>query len=155
AVDRSVAVARIGMGLVGAGFVGPHHVDAVGRLGFVDIVAVAGSSDASGQEKARAPGARRGSRAGHRAAAVSKLEDRMRGLFLTLVVAAAAVSMVGVSRAASPIPVMLLDGESAGPYHDWQHVTPVLKTILDETGLFETTVVTAPPANGDVSAFMP
>lgn len=48
------------MGLVGAGFVGPHHVDAVRRLGFVDIVAVAGSSDASGQEKARALGARRG-----------------------------------------------------------------------------------------------
>jgi len=53
-------VARIGMGLVGAGFVGPHHVDAVRRLGFVDIVAVAGSSDASGQQKALALGARRG-----------------------------------------------------------------------------------------------
>ena len=51
---------RIGMGLVGAGFVGPHHVDAVRRLGFVDIVAVAGSSDASGQQKAQALGARRG-----------------------------------------------------------------------------------------------
>jgi hypothetical protein len=28
------------MGLVGAGFVGPHHVDAVRRLGLVDVVAV-------------------------------------------------------------------------------------------------------------------
>ena len=35
---------RLGMGLIGAGFVGPHHVDAVRRLGYVDIVAVAGSS---------------------------------------------------------------------------------------------------------------
>lgn len=34
---------RIGMGLVGPGFVGAHHVDAVRRLGFVDVVAVAGS----------------------------------------------------------------------------------------------------------------
>jgi predicted dehydrogenase len=51
---------RIGMGLVGAGFVGPHHVDAVRRLGFVDIVAVAGSSEASGSAKAAALGARRG-----------------------------------------------------------------------------------------------
>jgi len=51
---------RIGMGLVGAGFVGPHHVDAVRRLGYVDIVAVAGSNDASGQAKAEALGAHRG-----------------------------------------------------------------------------------------------
>jgi predicted dehydrogenase len=48
------------MGLVGAGFVGPHHIDAVRRLGFVDIVAVAGSSDASGTQKAEALGARKG-----------------------------------------------------------------------------------------------
>jgi predicted dehydrogenase len=45
---------RIGMGLVGAGFVGPHHVDAVRRLGYVDVVAVAGSSKASAQAKADA-----------------------------------------------------------------------------------------------------
>jgi len=48
------------MGLVGAGFVGPHHVDAVRRLGYVDIVAVAGSTEASGRQKADALGARRG-----------------------------------------------------------------------------------------------
>ena len=48
------------MGLVGAGFVGPHHVDAVRRLGFVDLVAVAGSSHDSGRAKAEALGARRG-----------------------------------------------------------------------------------------------
>src|SRR5690349_5395474 len=51
---------RIGMGLVGAGFVGPHHIDAVRRLGYVDIVAVAGSNDDSGRAKAEALGARRG-----------------------------------------------------------------------------------------------
>lgn len=47
------------MGLVGAGFVGPHHIDAVRRLGFVDIVAVGGSSDASAARSAEALGARR------------------------------------------------------------------------------------------------
>jgi type 1 glutamine amidotransferase len=59
------------------------------------------------------------------------------------------------SRAAAPIPVMILDGESAGAYHDWRRVTPVLKTMLDETGLFSTTVATAPPAGGDFTGFMP
>ena len=50
---------KIGMGLVGAGFVGPHHVDAVRRLGFVDVVAVAGSSDASALQAARRLGVSR------------------------------------------------------------------------------------------------
>jgi predicted dehydrogenase len=49
-------VKRIGMGLVGAGFVGPHHLDAVRRLGFVDVVAIAGSSEASARKKADALG---------------------------------------------------------------------------------------------------
>jgi predicted dehydrogenase len=47
------------MGIVGAGFVGPHHVDAVRRLGYVDVVAVAGSSQASAEKKAEALGAKR------------------------------------------------------------------------------------------------
>lgn len=48
------------MGIVGAGFVGPHHVDAVRRLGFVDVVAVAGSSEESGRRKAEQLGAGKG-----------------------------------------------------------------------------------------------
>jgi predicted dehydrogenase len=40
------------MGLVGPGFVGTHHVDAVRRLGFVDVVAIAASNDASARRKA-------------------------------------------------------------------------------------------------------
>ena len=47
---------RIGMGLIGAGLVGPQHVEAVRRLGGVDVVAVAGSSEVSAQAKADAMG---------------------------------------------------------------------------------------------------
>src|SRR3982750_400496 len=47
---------RIGMGLVGPGFVGAHHIDAVRRLGFVDVVAIAASSESSAQKKAAALG---------------------------------------------------------------------------------------------------
>ena len=59
------------------------------------------------------------------------------------------------SRAASPIRVMILDGESGGPYHQWQIVTPVLKKELDETGLFQVDVVTAPLAGGNFTTFNP
>ena len=44
------------MGLVGPGFVGAHHIDAVRRLGFVDVVAIAASSEASARRKADALG---------------------------------------------------------------------------------------------------
>ncbi len=47
---------RIGMGLVGVGFIGPHHLEAVRRLGFVDVVGVADSSEASARRKADALG---------------------------------------------------------------------------------------------------
>jgi predicted dehydrogenase len=41
------------MGLIGPGFVATHHVDAVRRLGDVDVVAIAGSSQQSADRKAR------------------------------------------------------------------------------------------------------
>src|ERR1041384_1468191 len=47
---------RIGMGLVGPGFVGMHHIDAVRRLGFVDIVAIADVDETLAREKAAATG---------------------------------------------------------------------------------------------------
>lgn len=68
------------------------------------------------------------------------------------VAAAAAVPLL--SQTTARVPIMILDGESAGPYHDWQRVTAVLKKTLDETGLFDTTVVTAAPA-ADFSRLAP
>ena len=59
------------------------------------------------------------------------------------------------SRGAEPIRVMIVDGESGGPYHKWQLTTPVLKKELDETGLFQVDIVTAPAAGADFSRFRP
>jgi len=60
-----------------------------------------------------------------------------------------------VSSAADPIRVMLLDGESGGPYHKWALTSPLLKKQLEETGLFQVEIVTAPPAGGDYTPFHP
>ncbi|MGA7437681.1 MAG: Gfo/Idh/MocA family oxidoreductase [Luteibacter sp.] len=49
----------LGMGLVGPGFIAAHHLDAVRRLGDVQIVGIAGSSLASTQKRARELGAGR------------------------------------------------------------------------------------------------
>jgi predicted dehydrogenase len=43
---------RIGMGLVGPGFIAQHHIDAVRRLGDVEVIGIAGSSLDSAQRKA-------------------------------------------------------------------------------------------------------
>ena len=57
--------------------------------------------------------------------------------------------------AASPrIHVLILDGESGGPYHKWAATTPILKKELDEVGLFDVDVETA-PATGDLGSFHP
>ena len=44
---------KLGMGLVGPGFIAAHHIDAVRRLGNVEVVGLAGSSLASAQKRAR------------------------------------------------------------------------------------------------------
>lgn len=69
------------------------------------------------------------------------------------------VSMVWIqaagAMAATHIKVLLLDGESGGVYHNWKAETPVLKMELEETGLFDVDVLTAPAAGGDFSQFHP
>jgi len=44
---------KLGMGLVGPGFIAAHHLDAVRRLGNVEIVGIAGSSLESAKKRAR------------------------------------------------------------------------------------------------------
>ena len=46
----SAGMKKIGMGLVGPGFVAEHHIDAVRRLGDVDVVATMGTSTAITEE---------------------------------------------------------------------------------------------------------
>jgi len=81
------------------------------------------------------------------------MKKAMRAVWLVLgaalVFAAIAAGAAGTAR------IMILDGESGGPYHQWQLVTGVLKKELEETGLFQIDVVTAPPAGSDFSRFRP
>lgn len=44
---------KLGMGLVGPGFIAAHHLDAVRRLGTVEVVGIAGSSLESAKKRAR------------------------------------------------------------------------------------------------------
>lgn len=52
----------------------------------------------------------------------------------------------------APIKTLLIDGQNN---HNWKGTTPVLKRILEETGLFEVEVATSPAAGQDMSGFKP
>lgn len=56
---------------------------------------------------------------------------------------------------AAPIKVMILDGASAAAYHDWKLTTQVMKRELEDAGIFDVTVVSAPAADGDFTSFHP
>ncbi|WP_263408509.1 ThuA domain-containing protein [Terriglobus tenax] len=72
-----------------------------------------------------------------------------------LALAIGLVSLTPAALAATKIHVLILDGESAAPYHNWAAQTPVIKQELEETGLFDVDVLTAPPKDGDFSQFHP
>ncbi len=75
--------------------------------------------------------------------------------FVSILAVGLLAIQTAAALAAPPIRVLILDGESGGTYHNWKAATPVLKAELDETGLFQTEVLTAPPAGGDFSQFHP
>jgi len=65
------------------------------------------------------------------------------------------VLLMAIGAMAAPIQVLLVDGASGGSFHNWKLTTPVLKAEMEETGLFQVTVATAPESGGDFSSFKP
>jgi hypothetical protein len=74
----------------------------------------------------------------------------MRIVFIVL--ASALILAIPVPAATSPIQILIFDGDSS-QYHNWQMVTKVLKKELEDAGIFQVTVTTAPKSDGDFSNF--
>jgi uncharacterized protein len=64
-------------------------------------------------------------------------------------------SSLAQSPHAAPIPILIVTGESGGAYHDWKLTTAVMREELEETGLFNVTVLTAPRSDQDFTGFDP
>ena len=60
--------------------------------------------------------------------------------------------LTGNNLSAESISVLLIDGQNN---HDWSHTTPLLKKILEQTGLFRVDVLTTPPKGADFGGFHP
>jgi type 1 glutamine amidotransferase len=73
---------------------------------------------------------------------------------IVLAVLASVFFMSTMVSAANKIPILLVDGEST-IYHNWQITTPILKKELEDAGIFQVTVATAPLHDEDFSNFKP
>ena len=60
--------------------------------------------------------------------------------------------LAAVALAAPPNKALIVDGQNG---HDWKSTTPVLKKLLEETGLFAVDVATSPGKGQDMSEFKP
>src|SRR5258708_36316813 len=76
-------------------------------------------------------------------------EDCMRRFVFTALLAALwspALPAAPVASKTRPIRVLILDGQSAGPYHDWRLTTAVVQKGLANSGLFPGPGATTPRA---------
>ena len=80
----------------------------------------------------------------------------MRSTTLLVAVAAAvaiALFVPTAARAAEPsLTCLIVDGQNN---HNWKETTPIMKEVLEETGLFTVDVATSPAKNEDMSGFKP
>jgi type 1 glutamine amidotransferase len=66
--------------------------------------------------------------------------------------AAVTLFLSATAWSAPALRALIIDGQNN---HDWKATTPVLKKILEDTGLFQVDVLTTPPKGGDFSTFRP
>jgi type 1 glutamine amidotransferase len=70
--------------------------------------------------------------------------------FLSAICVCCALGLSAI--AAPPYKALIVDGQNG---HNWKATTPVLKQIVEDTGLFTVDVATSPPRGQDMSGFKP
>ena len=71
---------------------------------------------------------------------------------LVLAVFSLALTLASGAAAAPKLTALIIDGQNN---HDWKATTPVLKVILEETGLFTVDVATSPPGGKPMDDYKP
>jgi len=72
-----------------------------------------------------------------------------------LMLAFVATGAGSLSAAAQPAHKLLLITGQSNQYHDWTKSAPLVKTYLEQTGLFSVDVATTPERGADMSGFKP
>ena len=76
----------------------------------------------------------------------------MKKQYFLLIVFALLVSLFSGCKKETGYKTLIITGQNN---HDWQASSPILKTILDETGLFNCEIMTTPEKGGDMTTFDP
>lgn len=76
----------------------------------------------------------------------------MKKQYFLFVVIALLVSLFSGCKKETGYKALIITGQNN---HDWQASSPILKTILDETGLFSCEIMTTPEKGGDMTTFDP
>jgi hypothetical protein len=76
----------------------------------------------------------------------------MKKKFILLLIVVAVFSFPAISQKGAAYKTLIITGQNN---HNWKASSPVLKTILDETGLFSAEIVTTPEKGGDMTKFNP
>lgn len=70
----------------------------------------------------------------------------------SVLLAVVMISLGVVPGLAAPYKALIVTGQNG---HDWKGTTPVLKQLLEETGLFTVDVAQSPAKGEDMSGFKP
>ncbi len=76
----------------------------------------------------------------------------MKKQYLFLIIIAGLLALVSACKNESAYKTLIITGQNN---HDWKTSSPILKQILDETGLFSSEIMKTPEKGGDMNIFNP
>jgi hypothetical protein len=82
----------------------------------------------------------------------SLIRKKMKKQYLLLIVIAGLLTFLSACKNEAVYKTLIITGQNN---HNWKASSPVLKQILDETGMFSSEIMVTPDTSGDMSTFNP
>ena len=76
----------------------------------------------------------------------------MKKQYLLFIIISGLLTFLSACKNESAYKTLIITGQNN---HDWKTSSPILKQILDETGLFSSEIMITPEKDGDMNTFTP
>jgi uncharacterized protein len=80
------------------------------------------------------------------------IRKHMKNKYLLLIIAAGLLTFFSACKTETGFKTLIITGQNN---HNWKVSSPILKQILDQTGLFSSEIMTTPDKGGDMKTFNP